>query len=91
MSENIDKKIEETVQKAASGASEDRLETLELCIDKEHVIIPLERYTELVAAEVTLNIVTTVYDNTPSYDKDTLYKALAFLAKPAKKTDDTVL
>jgi len=51
----------------------------------------LERYTELVAAEVTPNIVTTVYDNTPSYDKDTLYKALAFLAKPAKKTDDTVL
>lgn len=52
---------------------------LELCIDYDHVTIPLERYTELIAAEVKLGIASDIYNNTSSYD---LEKRLSFLKKP---------
>lgn len=68
MANEFDKKTNENTSPAA----------LELCIDYDHVTITLERYTELVAAEVKLGLASDIYNNTSSYD---LEKRLSFLLK----------
>ena len=43
-------------------------ELLELCIDHDHITIPVERFEELINAEVTLDIVYNMYKHLDSYD-----------------------
>lgn len=43
-------------------------EPLEIRIDHGHITIPLERYSQLLKAEIHLNIVHQIYHSTKQYD-----------------------
>ncbi len=60
-------------------------ETLELCIDHDHITIPVPRFEELVKAEAKLEIVGQIYKTVESYNmKDTLAFVFGPLPSPEK-------
>ncbi|MCF8017803.1 MAG: hypothetical protein K9L62_00260 [Vallitaleaceae bacterium] len=60
---------------------------LELCIDTDHITIPVSRFEELVKAEIKLDIVRQVYETKESYSmKDSLL--LIFGPLPEKGDDN---
>lgn len=62
-------------------------EALELCIDTEHITIPVSRFQELVRAEIKLDIIRQVYETKESYSvKDNL--SLIFGPLPEKGDDN---
>lgn len=64
-------------------------ETLELCIDHDHITIPVSRFEELVKAEVKLDIVSQIYKTTESYNmKDRLEFLFGPLPSPEKGDDN---
>lgn len=68
--ENTERKQEEmTVREGA----------LELCIDTDHITIPVARFGELIKAEVKLDIVRQAYETSKSYE---LQDRLSFLFGP---------
>lgn len=76
--ENTERKQEEMILR--EGA-------LELCIDHDHITIPVNRFQELVEAEVKLRIVDQIYRTTESYNmKDSL--ELLFGRLPEKSDDN---
>ncbi len=76
--ENTERKQEEMILR--EGA-------LELCIDHDHITIPVTRFQELVEAEVKLRIVDQMYRTTESYSmKDRL--ELLFGRLPEKSDDN---
>lgn len=74
--ENTERKSEERILK--EGA-------LELCIDREHITISVERFAELITKEVQLNIVRNVYFTSETYNT---HDRLSFLFEPIPKKDD---
>ena len=75
--ENTEKKQEEMIIR--EGA-------LELCIDHDHITIPVTRFQKLVEAEVKLNIIDQIYKTTESYN---LRDRMSFLFGPLHvKGDD---
>lgn len=61
---------------------------LELCIDKEHITIPVERFQELLKTETELAIVRRTYEAAESYS---LQDALSYVLGPRKtKTQDVI-
>ena len=59
--ENTENKQEKTVHEEALGA-------LELCIDHDHITIPVTRFEELIKAEVYLVIARQAYEKSESYN-----------------------
>lgn len=74
--DNTEKKLEEA--KVSEGL-------LELCIDQDHITITVERFEELINAEVTLDIIYGMHKILDSYD---LKKLLPAVFGPAKVEDD---
>ncbi len=64
-------------------------ETLELCIDHDHITIPVSRFEELVKAEAKLDIVSQIYKTVESYNmKNTLEFLFGPLPSPEKGDDN---
>ena len=64
-------------------------ETLELCIDHDHITIPVSRFEELMKAEAKLEIVGQIYKTVESYNmKDTLAIVFGPLPSPEKGDDN---
>lgn len=60
---------------------------LELCIDHDHITIPISRFEQLKKAEVYLEVIHRVYMNSKSYElEDRL--ALLFGPRPGKGEDN---
>jgi len=60
---------------------------LELCIDRDHITIPVTRFEELLKAEISLDIVRNAYETSESYNlQDKL--ALVFGPRPGKGEDN---
>jgi hypothetical protein len=56
---------------------------LELCIDRDHITIPVTRFEELLKAEISLGIVRNAYETSESYNlQDKL--SLVFGPRPKK-------
>lgn len=78
------------ISKKTSNSIEEKTRNLELCIiDDDHITISLERFTELVAAEVKLGITADIYNSIPSYNRGNLGDALAFLERPTEQDSDS--
>jgi hypothetical protein len=58
---------------------------LELCIDRDHITISVDRFTELMRKEVQLDIVQKIYLNCESYS---LQDRLSFLFGPVPEKGD---
>lgn len=61
---------------------------LELCIDKEHITIPVERFQELLKTETELAIVRRAYESAESYS---LQDALSYVFGPRKTKSPDVI
>jgi len=55
---------------------------LELCIDREHITITVDKFTELIQKEAALDLVRNIYFNAESYE---IQKYLAVLFGPIHK------
>lgn len=58
---------------------------LELCIDRDHITITVDRFAELLKKEVQLDIAKEIYLNTRSYETQ---EKLSFLFGPLPEKDD---
>jgi hypothetical protein len=74
--ENTERKSDEMILR--EGA-------LELCIDREHITITVDRFSELISKEVQLDIVKKIYFNSESYS---LQDKLSFLFGPVPEKGD---
>lgn len=58
---------------------------LELCIDRDHITIPVTRFEELLKAEISLGIVRNAYETSESYN---LQDKLSLVFGPCPKKGD---
>lgn len=78
--------MENTENKQAEKIiNEEALGALEVCIDHDHITIPVTRFEELIKAEVYLVIARQVYEKSESYD---LRSNLSLLFGPLPGKDD---
>lgn len=61
---------------------------LELCIDTEHVSVPLHRYEELVRSETELEILLRAYQQQSNYQLEYVLQAVFGSRNPDEPTKD---
>jgi len=74
--ENTERKQEEMIIREGG---------LELCIDHDHITIPVTRFEELIKTKVTLDLIEQLYKKAPSYN---LQDYMSWVFGPIEKSDD---